>query len=248
MNDVAHILRLGAALRQLDDAALGSMRHAVVSQRSLSDPLHSYLRDVHRLTGPHAEMELRQRSYISGHAPMFDDELADEYRDYLVDLAGVAAQDAREKAQQILEDSARSGLSVNDAAEELGKFFSGFTQGRLRTIIRTESGRVMNKTRDDVLQRALENGTGPDYLLYSAILDDRTTNTCSFGDGYYSPVESNGPWNQSILPAHWNCRSIRRFLYEGDPELDTGRLWTDAAWSAYRAVQEREFPGWNPLS
>lgn len=247
MNDAAHIKKLGAAFDVLDGVALQNMQRIVSGQQpgSLIDELQAYARDVHRLTGRHAQLELRQRSYISVHAaPVFEDEMADEYQDYLADLAGVASTAAKERTQEILEDAARRGLTVNEAADELGKFFTGFTQGRLRTIIRTESGRVMNKTRDDVLQRALEAGGGPDYLLYSAILDDRTTHTCDFGHDHYSPVESSGEWNRSILPAHWNCRSIRRFLYEGDPEIESGTLWTEGEWSMYKAIQEREFPGW----
>lgn len=243
-----HILRLGHALTLLDHAALRRMHRPLAEGRrgEVADTLHSYVREVRRLSASHAQMELR-RSYAGAPDQLFTDEddLADEYADYLVDLVGALDDDLKVRVGESLAASAKGGEDTNRAARRLGQVLRGFKLGRLRTIVRTESGRVVAHTRQQIAQRALESGLGPAGFLFSAILDERTTDTCRHGGhGHFYLAGDTGPWATEWAPFHYNCRSIYRFLYDGDPEFAAATPWTPDAWERFKAIQAREFPGW----
>lgn len=237
------ILRLGEGLDALDTAAVMRMGHHLLRGQpgKMAGVLHDYVRDVRAFSAGHARFELKGRSYAG--SDVLDDDLADEYRDYLVDVAGVAGEEASRRVNDSLEQSRLGGLSVNEAASRLGEVLQGFSRGRLRTIVRTEGTRVAAKTRRDIAMRALETGYGPDLFIFSAVLDNRTTHTCQYGHGHSVPIESTEDWNLESSPFHYNCRSFMRFGYEGD-EPDA-RPWTAEDWETFKGIQRREFPGWD---
>jgi SPP1 gp7 family putative phage head morphogenesis protein len=64
---------------------------------------------------------------------------------------------------------------------------------------------------------------------YSAILDDRTTETCRYLDGKTIPID-DPQVSELSPPNHWNCRSILVPITATDeqPEQWTGFQWGDA--------------------
>jgi SPP1 gp7 family putative phage head morphogenesis protein len=242
------ILELGKGLTNLDNAALMRMGHHLLRGETgqLANVLHGYAHDVHSFTKGHAAFELGRRSYAFNHPldTLFEDDLADEYKDYLVDLAGVASEQVSQKVNESLEQARIDGLTVNQAADQLGDVLGGFTRGRLRTIVRTEGTRVASATRHDAAVRAVEAGWGPRWYLFSAILDDRVTRTCTFGHGHRRDVQGEQPWEQAFPAFHYNCRSIYRFLFDDSPEIEVTSEWNPESWEEFRRIQAEEFPSW----
>lgn len=240
----ARLRLLGAGLETLDRRAVSlSIRHLLSGAPGrVADTLIAHAQDTRRLTHGHTLLELR-RAYAYGHPLDYDeDDLADEYRDYLSDLAGVASRSVLERTQETLEQAHRDGLDVNGAAERLRGVLSGFSRGRLRTIVRTEGTRVAAKTRQDLAERAVAAGFGPSHMRWSAILDDRVTETCTCAHGHVRPLEMRD--ERLRLPAHYNCRSLEVFVYPD--ELDAGGWtpWTEDEIERFVAVRAQEFPGW----
>ena len=87
----------------------------------------------------------------------------------------------------------------------------------LKRLIRTEGSRYFNEGR-------LNTMFDPDLdgfvqgMLYSAILDDRTTEYCARHDGHAKL--SSDPLVKLIPPAHWNCRSLWAPIFRGE-KFDT---------------------------
>lgn len=78
------------------------------------------------------------------------------------------------------------------------------TPGRLYTIVRTNMGEAINEGRRAMMEDPDVAGF-VDYWVYSAILDDRTTDYCLCMDGKQFRMEDLPLLNPS---AHYNCRSI----------------------------------------
>jgi len=77
---------------------------------------------------------------------------------------------------------------------------------RLETIVRTNVTRAFNLARREAFKEGAASGNFP-ALMYSAILDERTTAFCSSLDGKIYAAD-DPVWNSITPHNHLNCRSI----------------------------------------
>lgn len=254
------VLHLGQTLEHLDRAALkaATRRFEQGGVGGLADTLIRYANAAYKAARAHARAEIawgynrRKRSYALDPEewPGYGWELADYYRDYLSELAGVAERDLLERAQQTLEEGEREDPSPSAAnlSDRLGQLFPSFRDSRLATIVRTEGTRVTSAARRDVgLEALLSRKYAPDYFIYSSILDGRTTHTCTFAHGHRRPLDMGSPlWDTIPPPNHYNCRAIETYGYEWDDQDRAAKEWTPAEVARFESIRREEFPYWEP--
>lgn len=170
--------------------------------------------------------------------------VADYYGFYLPRLTGIVREDLLRNVRATLQQGEAEGLDGNTLTERLGRVLAGFRRSRLSTIVRTEGTRAQSLARRHIGLLASESGYGPDYYIGSAILDDRTTRTCTFWHGKrWTPEQDQNGYNILWTPNHYNCRSMIRFGYEGmDDDLPA---WNESLLARFEAIQREEFPKWD---
>ncbi len=260
-----HIKKLGKALDKLDDRAERAVRLIYEAEKYglLGDMLVSYANKVYEEAYGAAQEEIRDarsiltssgRSYAlpqTGLDPVDPSafRMSDYYRTYLVELAGIVHQETLQKANMSLEKSEQAGEGVNQAAKRLEDVLPQLAVPRLKTIVRTEGTRVASAARRDLALRAAQAGLGPHWLIYTAIMDDRVTHTCSVAHNHKRPVDSSSPlWLEIPPPAHYNCRSMERYGFSWIAEDRAVPDWDEAALAEFRAARLAEFPHWSPRS
>lgn len=173
-------------------------------------------------------------------------EMPQYYATYLMELAGIFLRSLLEAAQRRLQEGEERGMGVNDLADYLGEVLP-LGEARLKTIVRTEGTRVAAAARRDIAARAIKTGYGPQWLIYSAILDDRVTHTCHFAHRHKRPADPNHPyWRLLPPPNHYNCRSIERYGFSWIPEDVAVPDWDPNTISAFLDIRSEEFPEWVP--
>ena len=182
------------------------------------------------------------RSYVLGGRKRW--EIPMYYRTYLLQLVGVFTESLLRKAGETLKEGEEAGGTVEDIALMLGSVLD-FAYPRLVTIVRTEGTRVVAAARRDLAAEAIKAGMGPQWMIYSAILDDRVTHICTFAHHHKRPADPNSPW-WNILPPpnHYNCRSIERYGYLWREEDILIPDWTPGLVALFLQVQHEEFPRW----
>lgn len=185
--------------------------HAMIRRlhlgESFADPLLQYANRLYAGVAQHTRQELawqqKRRSYAlpdPANVAPYRFTLPSIYHDYLVDLAGVARKALREQTNQHLETAETWGVSVNETAKGLADILKGFITSRLKTIVRTEGTRVAAAARADIAENAGQ--WGPDYWIYSTILDGRQTRTCDFANGHKQPLAR---LFETAAPNHYNA-------------------------------------------
>lgn len=182
------------------------------------------------------------RSYVLGgrkrwEVPMY-------YRTYLLQLVGIFSESLLRKAAETLQEGEESGDTVEDIALSLGDVLH-LAHPRLITIVRTEGTRVVAAARRDLAAEAIRAGMGPSWLIYSAILDDRVTHTCTFAHRHKRPANPDDPlWFILPPPNHYNCRSLERYGYPWREEDVAVPDWTPETVALFLDIQRQEFPRW----
>lgn len=255
------ILTLGARLNSRERAWLKTLRlvdpRAVVSRgdlppgvgEALEHALGRLLREQYMSVAALSAGELsgaRGRSYAAPAALPEESwrMVADYYAHYLPKLRGVVEQDLRERVRSALQAGERAGEDNATLADRLRGILDSFQRSRLWNIVRTEGTRAASLARRHVALLARESGYGPDYYIGSAILDDRTTHTCSFWHGHrWSLEEDAHGWSILHVPNHYQCRSLVRYGYKGlDDDVPE---WTQQRVDQWIEIQRGEFPRWD---
>mgnify|MGYP001580441305 FL=1 len=131
-------------------------------------------------------------------------------------VTGVFDDQLVNSSQQILLNAIKTGESPVVTAQKLADLFMPYineaveaevvTPNRLGTIVRTNTTEAYNIGRitaaqDPDLEGLIEG------MLYSAILDSRTTEVCQRLDGVVIPMD-HPMLNRLAPPNHYNCRSL----------------------------------------
>jgi len=181
--------------------------------------------------------------------PNEDFKMSDYYRQYLVELAGIVHQETLVQANMALERAEQAGEGVNTVADRLAEVLPDLALPRIKMIVRTEGTRVASAARRDLAVRAAKGGLGPHWLIYTSIMDDRVTETCSVAHNHKRPVDPSSPlWLEIPPPAHYNCRSMERYGFSWFPEDARVPDWDEGALALFRQTRAREFPKWVPRS
>ena len=104
----------------------------------------------------------------------------------------------------------KQGQSVEEVIEALDIAFDGYTDAnpaKLETIVRTNFTDAFNQGRLVQSRQAEDDGVTLTGYMYSAILDDRTTEVCRYLDRKI--FKSDDPDVDRLTPPrHFNCRSV----------------------------------------
>ncbi|MGX1902423.1 minor capsid protein [Thermolongibacillus altinsuensis] len=101
----------------------------------------------------------------------------------------------------------QNGESLDKIAKRInGQFKSGIN--RSQRLIRTESARVISSAQEKIYK---DSGV-VQYLMYTATLDNRTSDICRSRDGRKWRIDDP---NRPKIPAHPNCRSCWIPVIEG---------------------------------
>ncbi len=142
---------------------------------------------------------------------------------------GNIKDDLLPKAKSICIAGIERGKSNAEVMKELDALFSGYTVGAaeadlafeptvLENIVRTTNTTIYGTARR---QTARTKGIGDfiEMMMFSAIIDARTTARCISLDGFKAPKD-DPVWN-SITPSnHYFCRSRLRYLTQVDVAVD----------------------------
>ena len=117
--------------------------------------------------------------------------------------AGVFNAALLEMGKSALISGIQSGLSVEDMMLELDEIYPGFSENRLRTMVRTNITAAANLGALEVMRDTSGFVRG---VMYQAIIDDRTTDFCIQHDQETLPI--NDPRVDALTPPnHYQCRS-----------------------------------------
>lgn len=131
-------------------------------------------------------------------------------------IAGVERDFVLKEAKLILQTGIKQGQSAREVQGKLKDIFDVYiptgevkdgkvvSPARLETIVRTNVSDAVNQGRESVINNPLVKNFVP-FVLWSAIIDQRTTEYCEWMDG--REFRHNDPLLNSP-PAHFNCRSI----------------------------------------
>jgi len=104
----------------------------------------------------------------------------------------------------------KQGQSVEEVIEALDLAFDGYTDtnpAKLETIVRTNFTDAFNQGRLVQSRQAEDDGVTLTGYMYSAILDDRTTEVCRFLDRKIFKADDPDV-DRLTPPRHFNCRSV----------------------------------------
>lgn len=139
-------------------------------------------------------------------AEMLPDEFLDIIEMESFKSVGDYSADVLKRAQNILATGLKNGTPSNKIHQAIQEELEGFTDRWVNTVVRTKTTEVYNAARktywdSDPLAKQIISG-----YMYSAILDDRTSEVCSHLDG---KVFEKGTFTDRITPPlHFNCRSM----------------------------------------
>ena len=135
-------------------------------------------------------------------------------------ITGIIEDDILADARNVLLMAVENGEPMSVTMDKLDDVFKPFilpealgTAFRLETIVRTNVTDAYNRGRVVEARRAGEFLKG---FEYSAIMDGRTTEVCTFLDGKVFRADDPG-MDALIPPRHFNCRSILVPVTLGEP-------------------------------
>lgn len=149
--------------------------------------------------------------------------------------AGVLNAALLELGKNALITGIQSGLSVEDMMAELEDIYPNYSENRLRTIVRTNITAAASLGALEVMR---DTGGFVRGVMYTAIIDDRTTPFCEQHDGETLPI--NDPRVDPLTPPnHYSCRAYWIPVTIHDSEIGTD------TWSNYGSRPQEGF-GVNP--
>jgi len=179
------------------------------------DTVKSWLQELWRYGGTEVQSELKQYKFVGLPA-----EKAMEYlRNKAFWIAGVERDDVLKKAKTILYSGMKNGAAADEIMFELDNMFKEYigkpgvetregkllTPNHLENIVRTNFSDAYNQGR----LKMMEDPDVKDIItgvMFSAIMDDRTTEVCAALDGQI--FEQGDPDIARVTPPlHFFCRS-----------------------------------------
>jgi len=171
------------------------------------------LKQVYKLGEKHARAEVKGRKYQEVIEALPPKEALEFFERKAFWIAGVEKEYILKKAKAILYQGLESGKTLKQVMFELegilGEYLGISPTGekgvtsRLETIVRTNFTSAYNVGRKNVFQEE----DFVEAVMYSAIIDERTTDFCAAQDGRI--YRKNDTYLDSICPPnHYNCRSV----------------------------------------
>jgi len=209
------------------DTRVPELRHVAL------DVAGDYFEEIARLPPEEAIASLRRRAAVpkGEFAKMSARERAQSFT-----VAGVVDLDIVSDVLRSIEKAVADGQTLEEWQEAIGDTLRNAWAGtvanpsaRMETIFRTNvqsayaAGRYAEATDPDTLAMR-------PYWMYSAVMDDRTTEVCAACDGVVRPA-SDAFWHTHNPPAHYNCRSTLITLSE-DLAKEYGVSHKPPAWFA----------------
>lgn len=153
-------------------------------------------------------------AWLRARVPLTADEwqeLTDAAKQEAFTVAGVAQLDLVADVLASLADAVEKGQSLagwkKAIADRLEAAWDGTVDNpawRLETIFRTNVQRAYSAGRYHEQQKSKADRP---FLMFSAVLDKRTTPHCKAADGTVLPIDSPW-WHEHTPPCHFNCRSV----------------------------------------
>jgi len=167
-----------------------------------------------------------KKNFATAVAGLQPKEAMDYFRMKKFWLSGTEKEAVLRKTKAILYEGLKSGASLAHIKFKLEEAFKTYKvyqkvavaggtvkmmpikkiEGRLATVIRTNTTDAYNQGRKIALQSPVVKPLVPAYQ-FSAILDDRTTDICLQNDGMIR-LADDPIWGARTPPLHYNCRSM----------------------------------------
>jgi len=117
-------------------------------------------------------------------------------------IAKVSSVDLINRVKDIYKKTLEKGKTISETLQEVKKLLPDLTARHLETHFRTNMMTSYNAGRIN----ELKNNPAVHYLMYNAILDNRTTKLCKTLHGTVKPKDDRF-WDKFYPPCHYNCRS-----------------------------------------
>lgn len=150
-----------------------------------------------------------------------------------------------DKIYYILENAINGGISEREAMAELGRYLTdhGITAGRATTIVNTSLGQAYNQGRMSLFNQLSDpDGLTPGGIIgymYSAVMDDATTDICQEYDGLNFRVDDPSLPTELL---HYDCRRVLLPIFSGE-EPWNGKGWTSQNDSKILYDRTADMPG-----
>jgi len=186
----------------------------------LRDKMKELLQEVWKYGREEVKSELAKKKYIDVIAGLPPEKALQYLNNKAFWIAGVIRDDVLKEAKAILYNGLKSGATNQEIMFQLDEFFKEYigtdaieirtgkelTPWHLETVIRTNFTDAYNEGRWAMMNDP-DVGDFVPAVMYSAILDDRTTEICRQLDG--KVFLKNDPDVAKIKPPnHYNCRSM----------------------------------------
>lgn len=119
-------------------------------------------------------------------------------------VSGLAGLDQIQAALDSLNQALESGETFEQWQARVGPLLGGLPDGRTETIFRNFMQQAYNAGRWKQFE---QNKTALPYLMFSAVMDDRTTTVCRARNGIIRPVD-DAFWATNSPQLHHRCRSV----------------------------------------
>lgn len=188
-----------------DLAADAALTGRVVAR--IRKAFNATLNDAWALGQQHALTELGKARGTRFIAKSYMDEVAQKYIDaQAYRLAGDVADNVRKKAQTILFNGVKGDWPLEEIISRIDDEIGATAEPWSATSVRTSVFDAVNEARYAQFTDP-ELGGYVEALMYSAVLDETTTEFCEYMDGRVYAKDSP-VWDTHYPPNHFNCRSV----------------------------------------
>lgn len=176
-------------------------------QKELNQLLRGHFVELHRETLKRTQKELMpSKKFIE------DDILPEEFervvRSEAFKMTGDLAAEMSKRTNALLFEGMKNGRPISEIARNISANITGYTEGQLRSILRTKNTEVFNSTRKAYFDTDPLASEIIVAYQYSAVMDDATTEVCRRLHGKVYSKDDASFLATVTPPLHWNCRSL----------------------------------------
>lgn len=153
------------------------------------------------MTIPKIPKQLEKAIEVKPMPKQFFDKLPAEARKFAFTVKGIESVRVLEETLKSLEKARKAGDSFQVWKQNFDPSLF-INDAHMQTVFRTHMNTQMNT---GIFIKAQEESSDKPYLMYSAILDDRTRETHRAMHGIIRPVDDKF-WNTNMPPNGYNCR------------------------------------------
>lgn len=177
-------------------------------RRELNEALSGHFVTLFReaVDGARKELRLSEKRFVA------DDIIPEEFEKIIraeaFKLTGEMSNEIRKRVATNMFDGVKKGLPMQDITDSIFYDLDKYTSAQLRTIVNTKTTEVFNSARMTFFN---SDPVAQDIVVgyqYSAILDESTTEVCSFLDQMLFDAKDAQFVAQIQPPGHFNCRSM----------------------------------------